>query len=119
MDPDQKLVYIQRILRGVALKIYKVFLLECKESGKDLAGDKWTIGELKGLSTEDLCTWDKSDGISYDRGVYLVMDKWVNFKKEIWFELGNFMWKNHRSIFQDHLLIDIVKPCSVGVLRYA
>ena len=75
MDPDQKLVYIQRILRGVALKIYKVFLLECKESGKDLAGDKWTIGELKGLSTEDLCTWDKSDGISYDRGVYLVMDK--------------------------------------------
>ena len=32
------------------------------------------------------------------------------------------MWRNHRSVFQDHLKYihnDIVKPCCVGIIRYA
>ena len=39
----------------------------------------------------------KSDGIGYDRYAYLGLDKGVGFKKEIWFELGECMWRNHRS----------------------
>ena len=38
----------------------------CKESSKDLAGEKFTLGNLKELSMEDLCTWEKSDGIEDD-----------------------------------------------------
>ena len=40
MDVDQRLAYKQRILRVAALKKYKVVLVDCKQSAKDLAGDK-------------------------------------------------------------------------------
>ena len=53
MDVDQRLAYMQRILIGAALKKYKVVLLECKHSEKDLKGYKWYLGELKELSTDD------------------------------------------------------------------
>ena len=44
---------MQRILRGDFINKYKADLLECKQSAKYLAGDKWNLGDLKGLSTED------------------------------------------------------------------
>ena len=50
MDVDQRVDYMQSILRGAALKNYKVVLLDCKHSEKDIAGEKWTLGELKGIS---------------------------------------------------------------------
>ena len=40
MDVYQRLACKQRILRGSALKKHKVVLVECKQSAKDLAGDK-------------------------------------------------------------------------------
>ena len=58
MNVHQFIAYMQRILRGYALKKYKAFLLECKQLGKDLVGDKWTLGDLKGISMDDLCNWD-------------------------------------------------------------
>ena len=54
MDMDQIIACMQRILTGTALKQYKVDLRVCKESAKDLAGDKWTLSDLKALSTEKL-----------------------------------------------------------------
>ena len=49
--------------------------MECKQSTKDLAGDQWTLGELKELSTNDFWTWDKSDGVGYDGDAYLGLYK--------------------------------------------
>ena len=50
------------------------------------------------------------------------MEKCVDFKKDIWFELGKCMWRKHHSIFQDHLKYicnDIVKSFRVGIIWYA
>ena len=96
--------------------------MNCKQLAKDLVGDKWTLGDLKRLYTEDFWTWDKSDGIDYDKDDYLRLDKFVKFEKELWFELGKAIWRKYWSVFQDHLKYirnDIVKPLCVGILRYA
>ena len=90
-------------MRGAALKKYKVVLLECKKSTKDLAGDKWTLGALKYLSTNDVWTWSKSNGIVYDGYVYLGLDICIDSKKEFWFHLGKCMCRKHKSVYQDHL----------------
>ena len=64
MEVDQSIAYMQRILRGAALKKYKAVLMECKEQAKDLTRDNYTLGDLKALSTEDFWNWAKSDEIS-------------------------------------------------------
>ena len=41
---------------------------------------------------------------------------------ELWFSLGKFVWRNHRSVYQDHMKYicnDIVKPFKVKILHYA
>ena len=54
---------MQCILRGAALKKYKVVIRACKELTKDLAGGKWNLVDLKELSTAELWTWENSDGL--------------------------------------------------------
>ena len=96
--------------------------MECKQSAKYLAGDKWNLRYFKALSIEDLWTWAKSDGIVYNGDDYLVLYKCVNFKRELCFELGKCMWRKHHSVFQEHLKYicdDIVKLFRVGILCYA
>ena len=73
MDVDQRVSYMQHILIGAAPNKYKAFLFECKHSAKNLTGDKWTLSKLKGLSTEDFWTWDKSDRLDCYGDAYLVM----------------------------------------------
>ena len=70
---------------------------------KDITGDKWTLGYLKDLFTEDFYNWDKSDGLAYNGDAYLGMEKYINFEKDLWFELVKCMWRKHHSVFQDHL----------------
>ena len=65
MDVDQRVAYIKCILRGEEINKYKAVMLECKQLAKYLVGDKWTIGKLKGISTEDFWTWDNSYGLAY------------------------------------------------------
>ena len=77
MDMYQRVAYTQQIPREAALKIYKAFLVECKQSEKDLAGDKWDLGALRELSMENFCTWAKKDGIVYDGDAYLGLEKCV------------------------------------------
>ena len=86
---------MQSILRGSGLKKYQEVLVTCKQSAKDLAGDKWTLVNLSGVSTEDFRIWTKTDTIGYDGNPYLAIDKCVNFESELWFELGNYMWIKH------------------------
>ena len=86
-DVDQRVYYMHRTLIGDAIKKYKAVLFECKNLVKDLAGDSWTLGDLKELSTYNFWTWSKSDVIGYDRGAYLLLDKCADFDKELWFEL--------------------------------
>ena len=57
------------------LNKYKTVLLECKQLAKDLAGDKWTLGDLEALSNEYFSTWAKSGGLTCDGYAYLGMDK--------------------------------------------
>ena len=66
MDLDQMFAYTQSILSGDTFKEYKAVQLDFKQSANDLVGDKWTLGELKGLSTDDFCSWSKRDGLAYD-----------------------------------------------------
>ena len=56
IDEDQRVAFMQRILRLSALRKYRAVLVECKQLVKEIAGDKWDLGKLKGLSTDDL--WD-------------------------------------------------------------
>ena len=121
MYVEQRAAHAQRILRGAALKKYKAVLLECKNSEKDLVGYSCNLGKLKELSTDEFWTWAKSDGIGYDGDAYLVLDKCVELKKDLWFELGKAMWRKHRSVYQDYLKYicnDIVKPLCVVILSY-
>ena len=67
MDVYQMVAYMQRILRGKPLKKYKAILLECKQSAKDIAEDKWTFVELKWVYIEDFFTWAKSYRLAYER----------------------------------------------------
>ena len=85
-------------------------------------GDKWNLGNMSGISADYFWTWAKMDTTGYDRYVYLAIDKCVNFDIEIWFELGEFLWRNHQSVYQDHLKYirnDILKPFHVKIIRYA
>ena len=88
MEVDQRVAYMRRILRRVALNKYKAVLMESKNSAKDLAGDKCTLGDPKPISTEDFWTWEKSDTLAYGRDDYLGLDKCVEFKKKLWFDFG-------------------------------
>ena len=104
------------------LKKYREVLVECRQSVKEPTGEEWNLGELKGLSADDLCTWAMTYTTVYDGHAYLVMDKCVNFERDIWFELGKCTWINNPSIYQDHMKYirnDIVKPFCVRILRYA
>ena len=69
MDVYQRVVYTQIILRGGAIKKYKGVLLECNKLAKDIVGYKWSLGDMKGISTEYLWTWAKSDGVGYHTDV--------------------------------------------------
>ena len=71
MDVDQRVAYMQHIMRGASLKKYKAVLLECKQLAKVLVGDTWTLGDLRGLSTEDFWTWANSEGLYYNGYEYL------------------------------------------------
>ena len=54
-------------------------MLECNQSAKDIVGYKWTLSDLKGLSTDNLWTWLNTDGVGYDGDTYLELDKCVEF----------------------------------------
>ena len=74
------------------------------------------------LSAEDFWTWANIYTTGYDGHPFLSRDKCVDFKREIWFELGKYMWRKNRSVYQDHMKYirnDIVKPFKVKILRYA
>ena len=93
-----------------------------KQLAKELAGDEWTLGYLSGVHTEEFWTWSKTDTIGYDGNPYLAIDKCVNFDRELWFDMGNLIWRKHRSAYQYHMkyvLNDIVKTFKVKILRYS
>ena len=56
-------------------------MVTCKQSSKEIAGGKWTIVNMRGVSMKDFWTWVKTDTIGYDRHPYLAIDKCVNFDR--------------------------------------
>ena len=96
--------------------------MTCRHLAKELAGDEWTLGKLTRLSAEDFWTWEKTYITGYDGDDYLAWDKCVYFERELWFKLGNCMWRKHWRVYQDHMKYvrnDIVKPFKIKTLRYA
>ena len=87
MDVNKRVDYIQCLLRGVAPKKYKAVLTECKELGKKLSGDQWTLRETNELTMERLWTWNKEDGIEDDVDTYLGLYKCIDSEKDCWFDL--------------------------------
>ena len=79
MEVDQRVAYTHRILIRALIKKYKTVMVECKQSVKDLAGNKWDLGVLKELSTDDFWTCAKKDGIGYYGYAYLGLDKRIDF----------------------------------------
>ena len=81
----------------------------------------YTPRTAKSVTMEKFWTWDKvyrcnayGDPISGD-------ERCTYFEKELWFELDWSMWRNHRSVFQDHVKYinnDIVKTFRVGIIQY-
>ena len=96
--------------------------MTCRQLEKELAGYEWTLGDLTGISTEYFWTWAKTDTTGYYGHDYLARDKCVNFERELWFVLGDCMWRKHQSVYQDHMKYvcnDILKPLKFKILRYA
>ena len=88
-------------------------MVTCRQLVKDIAGGEWTLGDLTRISAEYFWTWLETDTIGYDGNYYLVWYKYINFERYFWFELGNCIWRKHRSVYQDHMEYfcnDIVKP---------
>ena len=62
------------------------------------------------------------DTMGYDGHANLALDKCVNLEREIWFKLGRYMWRNHQSVYQEHIKYthnNIVKPFHIKIIRYA
>ena len=74
-------------------------LIDCNQSAKDLAGDSWGLGTLKEISTDNFWIWEKKSRIGFDVDVYLGLETFVDFEKELWFELGKYVWRNYQSIY--------------------
>ena len=71
---------------------------------------------------EKFWIWYYTDSVDYDGYTVIGADISVDFEKELWFELGKRMWRNHISIFQDHVKFmhnDIVNPIRIGISQYA
>ena len=112
---------MQRIIRRAALKEYREVLVACSQSEMEVVGDEWNLGKLAGISAEAFQTWAKMNTTGYDEHIFLALDKCVDFKKDLWFELGKCIWRKHRSVYQDYMKYicnDIVKPFKVKILLY-
>ena len=62
------------------------------------------------------------DTTGYDGHAYLAPDKCIDFKRELWFELGKCTWRKYWSVNQDHMKYvcnNIVKTLRVNILCYA
>ena len=55
-DVDKRLACTHHILRGSELKKHLEVLVTCKQTAKELAGDEWTLGDMRRLPTEDFWT---------------------------------------------------------------
>ena len=94
-------------------------MVTCRQSENDIAGDEWTLIKLTGIAVGYLWTWVKTDTMGYDGHDYLARDKCVDFERELWLYLGKCVWRNHWSVYQDHMNYvcnDIVKPFKVKIL---
>ena len=93
--------------------------MTCKQLAKYLAGDDWALVDIKGLSTKEFFTWEKTDTTGYDGHLYLDNNKCFNFERGLWFDLWKCMWRKNQSIHQYHMkyvLNDIVKPFKLKIL---
>ena len=121
LDLYIRVKYTEYILSGSALKKYCTVFLECKELGRSYSGYQWTLRAFKEVIMENFYTWAKTDGLESESDTISGEDRFEEFWKELWFELGTYMWGNHQSAFQYHVKYihnGIDKPFSVIILHY-
>ena len=89
---------------------------------KGVSGDKWNLGAMKDMTTEKFWAWAKVDAIDESGDIFTGQNRCNYFGKELWFELGNSMWKKHQRTFQDHVKYihnNTVKHFRLGILHCA
>ena len=111
--------YMEIILIGTALKQILQVILWCKESARGLDGDKWNLVSEKSATMEQFQKCSKMDRCDAAGEPTRGTERCSCFDKDLWFELGNIIWRKNRSIFKDHVKYihyDIVKTFRVGIL---
>ena len=57
------------------------------------------FGATKYVTIEQFWTWVNLDGVEVSGDLYLGAERCLDFKKDIWFELGKRTWKKHWIVF--------------------
>ena len=58
-----------------------------KDLAKGLVGDQWTLGAAKDVNMEQFWSWVKVDFIDGSGDMFLGLDRWNYFEKELWLDL--------------------------------
>ena len=121
LDVYQIVKYTDSILTGPDLNKWCALLLALKDTCRGYTGNKWIVGLLKYSRVEKIFIWSKVYGL-YSDGDPISGEDWFDyFKKYLWLDLVNLMWKKHQYDFQYHMKYihnNLVKPFSLILLQY-
>ena len=74
------------------------------------------------VTMEKFWAWYKVDGVDSDGDPVTGAERWCEFKKYLWFDLGKSIWKGNCCIFQDNVKYVhnyIVKLFTSGIIQKA
>ena len=111
-----------RILRVTYLKKYEQVLVVCKEQLKTIYEYQWALWATDNVTMEQFWNWAKNESNNGSNDMYLEHDKYSDFEKLIWSELGKSMQRKHRGTFQENVKYIhnvIVKTFRVRIIQYA
>ena len=97
---DQGIKYTGLILKCLRINIFRVLLLDFKETAKESFGYQCTFRSAKVIVMEDNWVWAKAYGLDTYGDPIIGGDCCEKFEKEFGFDLGNRMWRKHRDALQ-------------------
>ena len=97
-DVDERIKFIERILKGATLKKFRAVLLYCKGNIVLEAGENWNLGKPNEVSMENFWTFEKADVLDTNGQEISTEDHCNNIERNLWFQIGKSIWKNHQSL---------------------